>query len=406
MWEPNPQRTRSRLCPFHSANVSVATSPTDPDERANIAQEQREGRAQRDENTRNVYAIGRDHSNLTKVAYVSAWYGKDRTQSIKTSFFSAVRPAYRQVVRDRVLEQSDLLRRLIIKLQLFVNHYVLANVDHVDESLFKENGFYSASQFVRGRQVTTTHQRLRQSLLVHWETFRTMHPSIEHGQGVDTHALASYLKGLATAYVNNFTVPFESRIKAYIRFLISCLDVTVSRGDTRKIVDFAYEKFAQREVRSAYSDEALDAFLADGIENVFEDGIDEASAQVEDSDVMSVASDVTMATASTLTSRAVSPMSLDTSLSMSRAISPVVGSPPPAGQDSVGGREEQEDGGSADTTQSLCLTVDRMMVEFKQDDIATLTPKYIAENPKRRCDFSGRCWMLMKPTDPLTLKTP
>jgi hypothetical protein len=91
----------------------------------------------------------------------------------RVPFSSIVHPQYHDELQKKICELSQQLREVIIRVQLFVNVFILANNSGpINRCIFSQNFFYSTAQLVMDKPITN-HSTYPESVLAHWSYFQT-----------------------------------------------------------------------------------------------------------------------------------------------------------------------------------------------------------------------------------------
>lgn len=129
----------------------------------------------------------------------------------RVPFSSIARPEYHDELRQRICELSTHLREIIIRVQLFVNDFIIFYAtEPIDKYVFNANFFYSTAQLVMGKSITNDNPNYPQSVLSHWAYFKDRYECTYTMPMTGYSAALSYAcKLLETTYINFYVENFH-----------------------------------------------------------------------------------------------------------------------------------------------------------------------------------------------------
>ncbi|KAL0146424.1 hypothetical protein V8B55DRAFT_1431939 [Mucor lusitanicus] len=161
----------------------------------------------------------------------------------KVSFEDIVKPEHRPLLKQRVTEACAFMEQLKLHMCLFVNYYCINRRDAPPSAVFKQNFWYSVSQMIMGKRITTSAQ-IPNDLLPAWDAFRRIHPNALLRRGMPTGMVSCISEEcviIATCFTNAIVEEFEKRVKSFLYFILQNRFVLIQPKDIHAVVDkFAY----------------------------------------------------------------------------------------------------------------------------------------------------------------------
>jgi hypothetical protein len=145
----------------------------------------------------------------------------------KCSFDGGIREPFVHLLRQNVITLARYQRSVVVRAQIFVNHYFLTQQGPVKQACFTQNLWYSVMQLVMGRPITTTSDKLPDDLISCWQAFKTVFPLAElpaqeqAARPANITSLPFACEVLATNYTNHIVENFSSRIQTYMKRKLS-----------------------------------------------------------------------------------------------------------------------------------------------------------------------------------------
>ncbi|ORX50998.1 hypothetical protein DM01DRAFT_1347313 [Hesseltinella vesiculosa] len=189
----------------------------------------KEGRRKRKLETANPDATPRSHMRPTKKQYYDDVLPNREEYTRKLSFDLAVRPDHMLTLQQNVTDASQQLRQLILRVGLFVNHFILTYPQQLVRTVMNGNGLYKVYMLLRGDQnVGGFAGQLPPELLghlvpskLHW--LQNLVPRLCCSRrppgSIDANTIKCALDHMATGYNESTNEHFEAKFKSYIRFL-------------------------------------------------------------------------------------------------------------------------------------------------------------------------------------------
>ncbi|ORX57539.1 hypothetical protein DM01DRAFT_1382076 [Hesseltinella vesiculosa] len=269
----------SQNCPHHSATAPmIDLTSTNPDVRSNIQAERQAGRQARRAGAANPQAVARGRLRPRKEAFYSDLMGPNRTRyTRKLSFNQAVPQSYhrRQAFLEMILRTSHHLREIMIRIGLFLNHFILTYPEELNTAILEQNGLSKIFALVRGDQVVTETfaGQLPEHLVDHFRLLQAAlaelpgSPSLTYSSDVYALTVNQALKSMSTGYVDTISDHFDKKLKRYMKWR---LDMAAFESSSviptwlkYKIVDITYTDFALHLPQSPIQDIDLVAGLDD-----------------------------------------------------------------------------------------------------------------------------------------------
>ncbi|ORX45249.1 hypothetical protein DM01DRAFT_1386592 [Hesseltinella vesiculosa] len=238
---------------YQEAGPSTSTKSANRDEQANIEKDKKEGRRKRKLETANPDATPRSHMRPTKKQYYDDVLPNREEYTRKLSFDLAVRPDHMLTLQQNVTDASQQLRQLILRVGLFVNHFILTYPQQLVRTVMNGNGLYKVYMLLRGDQnVGGFAGQLPPELLGHFGSLQAAlaaepgSPSLLFAPppgSIDANTIKCALDHMATGYNESTNEHFEAKFKSYIRFLALML---CGNWIVTKLVDESYIHFAMK----------------------------------------------------------------------------------------------------------------------------------------------------------------
>jgi hypothetical protein len=146
----------------------------------------------------------------------------------KCSFQTAVRSQYRERLRQGVIRLCEYTRSVIIPTQILANQFIILKQGTIPQVCFTQNYFYSLTQIVREKNVTTTNDKLPlEELQSTWQQLKRRHPSLSRPCSTQltrtSDCISAACMGLETSYSNHIVTNFSNCVVAYLRFKITTI---------------------------------------------------------------------------------------------------------------------------------------------------------------------------------------
>ncbi|ORX42368.1 hypothetical protein DM01DRAFT_1350273 [Hesseltinella vesiculosa] len=204
---------------------------------------------------------------VNKADFLREWMPGHVTFARKVGFDAVVNLPYALPLKRNIEATSKCVKNILVRVQIFLNHFALSFPDEFNNYLICTNGLYSLTQLVYPRSPASrndpanpitsenTRARLPPSLLSHWMAFARDHPSIRydpahfHGHKFIADTLTPCLDALETAYTNCLAEKFDRKVKRYIKFLFAVQGQEVPR--LNNVVDDLYQLFAEHTTTTA-----------------------------------------------------------------------------------------------------------------------------------------------------------
>lgn len=156
-------------------------------------------------------------------------------------FSSIVNQQYHDELQQKICELSKHLREVIIRVQLFVNDFILANHSGpINQHVFSQNFFYSTAQLVLGKPVTNN-SNYPEAVLAHWRYFQTEYelPDIIPIKGYSD-ALSYACKTLETTYINFYVENFHRIFTNFALYVLNHHTVIIIEQASKSNENFVY----------------------------------------------------------------------------------------------------------------------------------------------------------------------
>ncbi|CEG76552.1 hypothetical protein RMATCC62417_11437 [Rhizopus microsporus] len=170
----------------------------------------------KDKNTKSPLYPNR---KLTKQEELQQLMENRKTTTVKAKLETILRPAHRNI-KDKIIKVSKDIRNILIRVQLFVNYYIMNhNGLVVDKKVFTQNFWYSISQLALGK-TPTNKKSLPDDIFSNWKSFSSRYKEIVYKMDSSVAGYSQCLTAtcveVATCY-NNMTVEcFQSRLMSYL----------------------------------------------------------------------------------------------------------------------------------------------------------------------------------------------
>lgn len=139
----------------------------------------------------------------------------------KVAFDAVVRLEFASLLKSRIVEASEYVRKVIFGCQLFVNYYCIAQ-GTAPPGVFQQNFWYTITQIIMNKR-PTSNALLPANMIASWDAFRASHPQTRVAAAMPpgvSNCFTEVCKDLATQYTNNLVENFEVLVKKYLYFKV------------------------------------------------------------------------------------------------------------------------------------------------------------------------------------------
>lgn len=149
--------------------------------------------------------------------------GSSREEFVrKLPFDSLVRPQFKEHLKHRIIDLSSHVREIMIRVQIFVNYYIIHRVDHhqsVPTYVYSQTFFYSVAQLIINIPISNTNSNMPSDIRAVWNQFASNFPDVKYLQKLSGYsdALSYECKNMEAIYSNHIVENFELYIAKYFR---------------------------------------------------------------------------------------------------------------------------------------------------------------------------------------------
>lgn len=166
---------------------------------------------------------------LTIEEVIKIKYGNNAERfSRKIPLDNVVRPEFMPVLQNKIISLSSFLRNVIVRMQLFVNAYIIEHGQTaVPTYVYSQSFWYSVSQLVMDIGISNDNPNMPDVIVEYWNIFRRRHPNIvfpRNNFSGYSDALSAACKTLRDTYATDIVENFQSRV---CKFIVHRLQILV-----------------------------------------------------------------------------------------------------------------------------------------------------------------------------------